>query len=161
MQRLWRNRAESHGLWEYWSGIPKWSWICTCLINHYWLSAQELTSKFSSPEFFYSPMLWEIVFHLDKFQLRKVLIKWWFHLVVQNHSGKLPFLLGSPIFDPTFLSPSFIRNPKQCFSILCFRTKLVPISSTETPRTLGRCWTIWGMANWCSTRTWQRKVMAL
>lgn len=39
--------------------------------------------------------------------------------------------------------------------------KLVPISLTETQHTLGQCWTTWGMANWCSTGTWLRKVTSL
>lgn len=124
------------------------------------------------PRVFYSPMLWEVVFHLDTFQLRKVFVKWWFHLMVQNHSRKLLFCWEVPKvqiltqhFDTcsTVLSPYLISTWQQynnfLFSVLLSRMKLVPISLTETPHTLGRCWTIWGMANWCSTRTWQRKVM--
>lgn len=44
---------------------------------------------------------------------------------------------------------------------LPFRMKLVPILSTETPHTLGQFWTTWGMASWCWTRTWQKKVASL
>lgn len=69
----------------------------------------------------------------------------------------LSFLGASPGTEPDLFIPFFLIS----FLSVPLRMKLVPISSTETPHTLGQFLTTWGMENWCWTRTWQRKVMSL
>lgn len=70
----------------------------------------------------------------------------------------LPFVIRSFSWNRTWL---FSKTVLISFLSVPPRMKLVPISSTETPRTLGQSLTTWGMENWCWTRTWQRKVMSL